>query len=421
MTMRLSTEVLVIGAGPAGTSAAHWAAKSGRMVVLLEKEMMPRERVCGDALTPKAVGHLADMGIDVTNENFHQHHGLRMTAHGQSIELQWPTDHDHPSHGLVIRRHTLDNFLVQHAADAGAQVWTGVEVTEPIIEHGHLRGCRAVGLGHGSGPAGEIEVRARFVIIADGPLSPFGRALGTARTRTYAQGVAMRGYFPSPRHSENIIESVFDLRDSAGHQLPGYGWIFPVGDGTVNTGVGLLSHHHGNDPQSIRELFNKWIRQIPESWGVHIDDIEDEPKGGRLPMGASVRPRSGPNWVVVGDAAGSVNPFNGDGVEPALSNGRLAASVVHDALAKRDGLELRRYEKQLTSSYDHYYRLGRLVTEALGKPGLMRRLTLLGIQSRVLTELVMRISTNLVNNDAGGTESVYEIGKVLARLIPDRD
>jgi hypothetical protein len=99
----------------------------------------------------------------------------------------------------------------------------------------------------------------------------------------------------------------------------------------------------------------------------------------------------------------------------------LAATVISNAIHSGDGLELRQYEKQLVSKYDHYYRLGRLVTKALGRPGLMRRLTLLGIQSRVLTELVMRISTNLVNNDAGGTESVYEIGKVIARLVPDRD
>ncbi|HCK74257.1 MAG TPA: hypothetical protein DHW19_04760, partial [Acidimicrobiaceae bacterium] len=119
--------------------------------------------------------------------------------------------------------------------------------------------------------------------------------------------------------------------------------------------------------------------------------------------------------------AGSVNPFNGDGIEPALTNGKLAASVTNTAIKTGDGLELRLYEQELASRYDHYYRLGRLATKALGKPGLMRRFTLLGIQSRVLTELVMRISTNLVNNDAGGTESVYEIGKAVARLIPERD
>ena len=421
MSVRLSTEVLVIGAGPAGASAAYWAAKSGRMVVLLEKDVIPRDKVCGDALTPKAVGHLSDMQIDVTKSTFHQHHGLKMTADGQSIELRWPTDHDHPSHGLVIRRRSLDEMLIDHAQEAGAQVWTGVEVTDPVVEHGHLRGCHALGTGTGTGPDGGIEVRARFVVIADGPLSPFGRALGTARTRQYAQGVAMRGYFPSPQHSEKMIESVFDLRDGAGQQLPGYGWVFPVGDGTVNTGVGLLSHHHGNDPRSIQDLFEEWLLQIPEFWDVDIENIEGEPQGGRLPMGASVRPRSGPNWVVVGDAAGSVNPFNGDGIEPALSNGKLAASVIDQAIDTGDGLALRQYEKELVSNYDHYYRLGRLATKALGRPGLMRRFTRLGIQSRVLTELVMRISTNLVNNDAGGTESVYEIGKVIARLIPDHD
>jgi geranylgeranyl reductase family protein len=421
MSMRLSTEVLVIGAGPAGSAAAYWAARAGHMVVVLEKETMPRERVCGDALTPKAVGHLHDMGLSATCDEFHHHHGLRMTAHGRSIELRWPTDHDHPSHGLVIRRSALDQMLLEHTTNTGAQVWTGVEVLDPIIEHGHLRGCRAFGSGNGTGPQGDIEVRARFVVIADGPLSPFGRALGTARTRTYAQGVAMRGYFPSIHHNDDVIESVFDLRDNTGEQLPGYGWVFPVGDGTVNAGVGLLSHHHGNDPRSMRELFDQWICQIPEYWGIASEDIENEPEGGRLPMGASVHPRSGPNWVVVGDAAGSVNPFNGDGIEPALSNGRLAATVISDAIRNGDGLELRQYEKQLASKYDHYYRLGRLATKALGRPGLMRRFTLLGIRSRVLTELVMRISTNLVNNDAGGTESVYEIGKVIARLIPDRD
>ena len=152
MSMRISTEVLVVGGGPAGSAAAFWAAQSGRMVVLLEKDVMPRDRVCGDAVTPKAVGHLAEMGIDVTDKRFHKHRGLRMTAHGQSIELRWPTDHDHPSHGLIIRRNTFDKLLIDHAANEGAQVWTGVEVLQPIVEHGHLRGCQALGSGKGSGP-----------------------------------------------------------------------------------------------------------------------------------------------------------------------------------------------------------------------------------------------------------------------------
>jgi len=421
VTTQRVTDVLVVGGGPAGSSAAYWAATAGLNVLLLEREVMPRERVCGDALTPKAAGQLYDMGLEEDTKELHRHFGLRMTARGHSIDLDWPGDHDHPDHGLVIRRSRLDTLLNSNAVRAGAEVWTGVEVKNPIIEYGHLRGCQAVGTGAGTGPEGALEVRAKFVIIADGPISNFGRALGTARSRNYAQGLAIRGYFQCERHMENQLELVFDLRNKSGDELPGYGWVFPVGDGTVNVGVGLLSHHFGNEAISLEDLFEHWVSQIPSHWEINSEHIEDKPLSGRLPMGGSVQPRSGPNWLVVGDAAGSVNPFNGDGVEPALNNGRLAASVISSAIATGDGLELRKYESDLELTYDRYYKLGRIATKTLGRPGLMRKLTLLGIQSRVVTELALRISSNLINNDAGGTESVYQVATQLARLVPDRD
>ena len=350
----------------------------------------------------------------------HRHIGLRMTAHGRTVELPWPNDTAHPDHGLAIRRPLLDQILLSAAADAGARVWTGTRAAEPIVDNGHLRGCHAVGQADGSGLEGPIDLRARFVVIADGPLSDFGRALGTARSRTFAQGIALRGYFRCERHDEPWIESAFDLRDSSGEQLPGYGWVFPLGDGTANVGVGLLSHHHGNEAISPNDLFEQWVRQIPSHWEIAVDDLLDEPAGGRLPMGASVRPRSGPNWVVVGDAAGSVNPFNGDGVEPALSNGRLAATVLGAALEQGDGLVLRRYEAELDARYDAYYKLGRLATRAVGQPGFMRRLTKLGIRSKAITELTMRISSNLLRADGtGSTRRVAKAAERIAGWIPD--
>jgi menaquinone-9 beta-reductase len=422
VTLTATTDVLVVGGGPAGASAAYWTARAGHRVLVIEREQFPRDRPCGDALTPRAVGQLYDMGLRETLAGEHRHLGLRMTAHGRSVQLEWPDDAGQPDHGLAIRRRRLDALLLDHAAHAGAEVWTGTRVDEPIVEHGHLRGCRATGSDAAGGPAGPIEVRARFVVIADGPLSNFGRALGTARSRTFAQGIATRGYFRCEHHDDPWIESAFDLSDSSGAQLPGYGWVFPLGDGTANVGVGLLSHHHGNEAISPNELFDQWVRQIPPRWEITAADLLGEPAGGRLPMGASVQPRSGPNWVVAGDAAGSVNPFNGDGVEPALSNGRLAATVLCDALQQGDGLALRRYEAELDARYDRYYKLGRLATKGLGRPGLMRRITRLGVRSHAVTELIMRISAGLVRADGGGfTGKVARTAERVAGWVPDRE
>lgn len=420
MTTRVIADILVVGGGPAGTSAAAWAASRGHDVVLLERDAHGRPRVCGDALTPTAVGELYELGLGPALQGAHRHRGVRMSAHGRSVELPWPDDAGRPDHGLGIRRSDLDALLADHAAASGATVWHGVEVDAPIVEHGHVRGCLATASAASTGPEGPVEVRAQFVVIADGPLSNFGRALGTARSRTFAQGIAMRGYFRSPRHDDDWIESVFDLHDSSGEQLPGYGWVFPLGDGTLNVGVGLLGHHAGNEALSAQHLFDQWVAQIPERWEVAPDALVEDPAGGRLPMGASVRPRSGPNWVVVGDAAGSVNPFNGDGLEPALANGRLAADVLSEAIEQGDGLVLRRYEAELDARYDNFYKLGRLATRALGRPGLMRRITRLGVRSRRVTDFVVRLSSGLERADhRGASHRISSAATRVAGWIPD--
>jgi len=343
-----------------------------------------------------------------------------MSAHGRSIDLEWPTDTEHPDHSLAIHRSKLDKLILDRVRQAGATVWTGTTATEAIIEAGHLRGCRLEGTGQGTGPAGHSEVRARYVVIADGPLSHLGRSLGTARRRTYAQGIALRGYVAAPSHAEPWIESAFDLRDGAGEQLPGYGWVIPLGDGTLNVGVGLLSHHYGNEALSPEDLFHQWLDQIPLRWEITPDCLLGPPAGGRLPMGGSVSPRSGPNWVVVGDAAGSVNPFNGDGVGPALANGHLAAQVLGDALATGDGLVLRRYEAELAARYARHYRLGRLATRTLGRPGLIRRITRLGMRSPALCGLTMRVASNLHQPGARGPSGyVTRTAQRVVAWLPD--
>jgi geranylgeranyl reductase family protein len=420
MTISATADILVVGGGPAGAAAAYWAAVAGHDVMVLEQDLMPRARPCGDTLTPRAVGHLYAMGLRDTLRTAHRHVGLRMSAHGRSMELPWPDDSGQPEHSLAIRRPRLDDLLLRHAASAGARVWTDTVVHDPIIDNGHLRGCRATGRGRSGGPEGPLEVRARYVVIADGPLSAFGRALGTARSRTVAQGIGMRGYYRCLHHDEPWLEVAFDLRDNAGAQLPGYGWVFPLGDGSVNVGVGLLSHHQGKEALAPGELLDQWVRQIPDRWGIDAGDLLEPPAGGRLPMGGSVRPRSGPNWVVVGDAAGSVNPFNGDGIGPALANGRLAAAVLGDAIEQDDGLALRRYETELEQHDDPAYRLGRLATKALGKPGPMRRATRIGMRSRALTGFTMRVSSSLLRADGTGIANrVDRAARRVAGWLPE--
>src|ERR671932_795978 len=229
-------DVLVVGGGPAGSACAHWLAEAGHDVLVVEKKQFPREKTCGDGLTPRAVRQLEDMGLAGVLSGQHRFEGLRAIAFGKTLELEWPATPPFPRYGYVITRHDLDRMVAERAEKAGAAVWQATEAIAPIVEDGRVRG--ALVQRKGAEPA---EVRARYVVVAEGALSRFGRALGTARDKSYPLGMAIRGYYRSPRHDEPWIESHLDVRDAKGKVLPGYGWIFPLGDGRVNVGVGLLS------------------------------------------------------------------------------------------------------------------------------------------------------------------------------------
>jgi geranylgeranyl reductase family protein len=229
-------DVLVVGGGPAGASCAYWLAEAGHDVLLLEKKRYPREKTCGDGLTPRSVRQLHDMGLADELAEFHRFDGLRSIAFGRSLELRWPTHPDYPSFGYVITRKDLDHLVAERAVKAGATLWQEAEATSPLLDSGLVRGATVKVKDNGG--AVMQQVRARYVVIADGGNSRFGRAIGTSRERSYPLGMAIRGYFESPRHDEPWIESHLDIRDKAGNVLPGYGWIFPVGDGRVNVGIG---------------------------------------------------------------------------------------------------------------------------------------------------------------------------------------
>ena len=230
-------DVLIIGAGPAGAAAAYWLAKEGLDVVMVDKKLFPREKTCGDGLTPRAVKQIHDMGLGDQLSQFHRYDGLRTTAHGKAIELHWPSHPIYPQHGYVVRRRELDTMVARNAVAAGATLLEGHEALAPVLERGFVRGATV----QSEDTDTPFDITARYVIVADGANSRFGRSLGTFRTKEWPYGTAIRTYWETPRHAEPWIESALDVKDRNGNPMPGYGWIFPVGDGTVNIGVGLLS------------------------------------------------------------------------------------------------------------------------------------------------------------------------------------
>jgi flavin-dependent dehydrogenase len=143
--------------------------------------------------------------------------------------------------------------------------------------------------------------------------------------------------------------------------------------------------------------------------------------GGRLPMAGSVSPKAGPNWCLVGDAAGSVNPFNGEGIDYAYETGRMVAELVVEAIDRKDGMALRRYEELLDDEYGLYFKVARLFAKVIGNPVLIRELTRVGMQSRSLMEWVLRIMANLLRDDElGPAEAAYKAIASLVRLVPER-
>ncbi len=418
-------DVVIIGAGPSGSACAYWLARAGWKVCLIEKKTFPREKTCGDGLTPRSVYQLQQMGLesDVAAHG-HKYNGLRSFGFGASLELQWPEHPVFPNYGYTITRFNLDGLVAEKAASEGATLLTGCEVVDLL----NVTPATQERLGGASGAvvkdkeSGETaEIRARYVIVADGQNSRIGRALGTNRNRDWPMGMALRGYYSSDRHAEPWIDSHLDIRDPNGQVVPGYGWIFPLGDGRVNVGVGLLSTGGAWKGVNTTKLQEYFVSQTAEAWGLNEQSCLGDPTGGRLPMGLAIGPRVGPNTVAIGDATGTVNPFNGEGIAYGYESGRLAAGVVGQALLENNPDVLRLYEERMEANYGDYYKVARAFVRLISEPRILSACVGAGLRIKpVMTEL-LAIMANLMDNDHRGPAEVgYRALVKLADVIPDK-
>jgi menaquinone-9 beta-reductase len=418
-------DVVVIDAGPRGSSCAYWLADAGWDVVVLEKKRLPREKTCGDGLTPRAVRQLADMGLeDDVAAAGHRYDGLRAVGFGREMELAWPAHPSFPSYGYTITRFDLDALVASHASKHGATVVYGAEVAEPhefvpAIREGTLGSVSGVVVVDGATGVREV-VRARYVVVADGANSRLGRALGASRRREWPMGMALRGYWTSPRHDERFIESHIDIRDAEGNVVPGYGWVFPLGDGRVNVGVGLLSTDRTWKGVNTTKLMQAFLDQLAPSWEVTDATCLGPATGGKLPMGLSVGPHAGENVVVTGDAAGSINPFNGEGIAYGYETGRLAATAVATALQRGDPRGLESYDVQLADMYGEYFKVARGFVRLISDPSVMQACVGVGMRSEWLMSKLLAIMANLLRpDDLGAAELGYRVIRSLARSVPD--
>jgi menaquinone-9 beta-reductase len=421
-TVTDEADVIVVGAGPGGSATAYHMARHGLRVLLLDKAVFPREKVCGDGLTPRATRQLIRMGIDTSEQaGWLRNKGLRVIGGGVRLELDWPELSSFPAYGLVRTRFDFDDLLAKRAVEAGAVLRAGVNVTGPVLDDdGRAVGVRAqVGSGKDV-----VEYRAPLVVAADGVSGRLPLAMGLAKRDDRPIGVAVRRYYHSPaRADDDYLESWLELRSARDldRLLPGYGWIFGLGDGRVNVGLGILNSSNAFGRTNYRSLLIDWLGATPPDWGLADEANADGPVlGAALPMGFNRVPHYTRGVMLVGDSGGMVNPMNGEGIAYAMESGELAAEVAVQALARTPGADreraLQAYPAELKVRFGGYYRLGGVFVKLIGNPHVMRIATKHGMPHPTLMHFVLRLLANLT--DPRGGDAMDRIINGLTKVAP---
>ncbi len=338
-----SYDLIVVGAGPAGATAVLYARRLGLRVLLLDKARFPRDKVCGDALSGKAVNILRELDlldrvadlpgalINVVTFGSPKHTHI-------DIDLRRSNRPD-LSTGYVIRREVFDHFLFCEASRAADRTLEGFTVKDILGEDGYVTGVSGT-----TEDGREDTFHSKVVLGADGFSSVVARKLDLYQHDSQHWVVALRQYYRDVKGLDNQIELHF-----IDEVIPGYFWIFPIEDNLANVGIGMLHEYIKANDVDLRVALKNAVDSPAFRDRFDVAVPLEEPIGWNLPVGSSHRMNHGDGFMLLGDAAGLIDPFTGEGIGNAFYSAKIAVEVAREAIDHSDvsGSFLRRYDDRL--------------------------------------------------------------------------
>lgn len=412
-------DVVVVGAGPAGAATASWLSRWGHRVVIVDRGSRvvggdQDRRGVGQIVTPRGVQRLIELGVDPIDRGWHRHRGLRLVVGARSVDVVWSRAATSSRTSVGVPYEVLARATTARARDDGAQVLYQHEAVAPFVERGFVRGTTVRNLVTGD----MTNLEARYVVVADGAGSRFGRALGTIRTKDWPLLTTVRSQWSSPRHDEVWVESVFGVVEPEGERLAVTTTVIPLGNGQVTIEVNVPSTARAAASLQLPALVDHVAHELASRWGLDLAASAPRPNAERLPLGLSIRPRSGPTFLVVGDAVAAVNPFNGDGLAFGLESARLAAEVLHDALQSGDPTLLSNYSRLLEQRLGGFFKLGRLFLRQTGRPTSAALLGRAAVRLPGVTARATRFMTGLADVETPA-DPAERAALALARSLPE--
>lgn len=416
-------DVVIVGGGPAGLAVASWLARWGHHAVVVDRGRRRRRTIGADAaeplpwglsVSPRAVQRLIELGVDPLAQGWHRHGGARLHLDGRLLDVPWSADGGPLRTSVGVTRDVLARALSARARQDGVSVLDEHEAVSAVIERGFVRGTSVRSLADGS----RRDLRAPFVIVADGAGSTFGRALGTLRTTNWPSLTTVQSTWPSDRGDEGWMEVRIGVVDPEGERLTAITTVTPLGEGRVSVEVAVPSTSRHSASINVAGLFDQVAQGLAPDWGLDLSRPGGRQRSERLPVGLSIRPHAGPTFLVIGNAVGAVNPFNGDGLAFGLESARLAAEAVHIALRDGDPMALATYSRELEQRLGGFFKLGRFALRTLGHTRAVD--TIVGLAGRTprTTARVARFMAGLADV-ATPADPAQRAALALARSLPE--